>query len=179
MDAARGGRILFGFAGDENNKPKSYTLANGVTIRDFIFKGKAEGEQISIINFKLPDTYQGKDGAYPIPAEKTVKFYAVPDTGATVISADHVFTGTTGGGIICEIPSALVGAKRYFLTMVDLEGGFDLQGKTQQEIDEAVKEGKILLGKAINYTQDKNLREYTIANGVAVDNFIFLGIGQE
>lgn len=179
LEAVAEGKILFGFARDPNNElPKVYALNHGVTIKDFIFIGKSEGDPIYTLTFSLPPTYQDFEGkSYEVPEGKTVKFYAAvtPAGEEGTVEADHVFTGTTGDSIICEIPSHLLREERYFYAVVCLEGDFDLQGKNKDETLAAIEAGEILFGQAGD--EEGNMELYYLVHGTRIDNFKLRGKG--
>src|SRR5690554_4237000 len=140
------------------------------------------GPTTSTIIFELPEYYEGWDqeGSYPIPEEKEVRFYTLsqPDFDETFL-ADYYFTGKTGSDEIkCILPDSLKGQARYicaviFLEDEDSEDRFDPEEKSGQEIIEAIGEGKILLGFAVN--PDENPKLHTFAHGVTIKDFIFIG----
>src|SRR5690554_6267056 len=126
----------------------------------------------------MPATYQDQEGNnYPIPAENEVKFYTLSEAETETISADYVFTAKTGSSKIqCTLPDSLIGKERYIFAVIVLEGDFDLQGKTQQEIGAAVSEGKILFGQALDDPPSQNPKLHTLTSGVEIGNFKFFGI---
>ncbi len=182
LKAVAEGKILFGFARDPNNElPKVYALNHGVTIKDFIFIGKSEGAPIYTLTFSLPPTYQDFEGkSYEVPEGKTVKFYAAvtPAGEEGTVEADHVFTGTTGDSIICEIPPHLLNQERYFYAVVNLEGDFDLREKDKDEMMQAVEAGEILFGQAMDPYDEGNMELYYLVHGTRVDNFKLFGKGE-
>lgn len=175
MDAVSEGKILFGYAADEYEVPKMWTLADGVTIDNFYLRGMAMGEATYTITFIMPESYQGMDDnkRYLIPEGKKVKFYALPDK-AEPITAEHVFTGITGGNITCELPESLIYNPYYFYAVVVLEGDFDLQGKTEEEMTAALEAGEILFGKAAMADGEEL---YYLHHKISIRDFEFWGKG--
>src|SRR5690554_1053148 len=186
-EAVAEGKILLGRALDDppSQNPKLYTLTPGVEIGNFEFFGKAAGEPTQpthMINFIMPATYLDQnDRNCPIPAGKEVNFYALynePEFEDEPFFANHVFTGTTGGNIERELPPSLVGRQCYFFAMVVLEGHFDLQGKSGEEIGEAFMEGKILFGMSLEDSDEQELILHTLVDGESIGNFEFFGAGE-
>src|SRR5690606_17559577 len=181
------GKILFGRSLEHlpDGNPKPYPLTPGIEIGNFEFFGKAAGdptEPTHMINFIMPTTYLDQyERSCSIPAGKEVKFYVFLnelDPEDDPFYADHVFTGTTGGNIQCKLPPFLVGQQGYFLAVVVLEGDFDLQGKSGEELEEPFIEGKILFGMSLEGSDEQELKLHTLTDGASIGNFEFFGAGE-
>ena len=145
QDAVENGTILFGQAKDpiDDNSIKLYSLYDGIEIDNFKFVGKAPDVSNPKITFRLPSTCVS---GTPIPNGKRVNIYTTGDLEETFIS-DHVFPGTTGADITCDLPSKLIGEERDLYVVVILKGSFDPRGKPFAQLMNAVIEEEIMLGR--------------------------------
>lgn len=141
--------------------------------------GGGGGNDDGTIYFAMQSYYSNTNeddlGMYKIPSGKTVKFYTSSQTGADPFSADHVFTGITGNGIIkATLPKSLINKQRYIYAVVDINGSFDPREKEVEVIIEAVKDGLILAGQAVNSDGDNAF--VTLINGGTIGNFSLSGL---
>ena len=145
MDAVENGTILFGQAKDpmDENVNMLYSLYDGITIDNFKFVGKAPDVSDPKITFRFPPTCLS---GTPIPIGKPVKIYTTGEL-EDVFIADHVFTGTTGADITCDLPSGLIGEERDLYAVVILQGSFDPRGKPFAQLTNAVENEEIILGR--------------------------------
>jgi hypothetical protein len=91
------------------------------------------------------------------------------------LNADRIFTGTTGSGNIQRtLPGVLIGQERYFFAVVNINGSFDLQGKTKQQLAEAISRGDVLFGQSKDPVIPENNKLYTLTNGITIGNFEFI-----
>jgi hypothetical protein len=180
--AIESGQILFGKASISvpSMEDRSVSLTKGGTVGDFTFIGKI-GNSSPLINFTMPSIYytsQDYKTSAPMPSNKTVKFYTLTDANVTTFNADHTFSGTTGSSTIqCELPSNLIGKERYIYAVVILKGSFELQGNTQEALENAYNNKDILFGKATEseFAHVFDVYPYTLSNGSTIGNFIFIG----
>ncbi|HBL35462.1 MAG TPA: hypothetical protein DDZ55_01485 [Firmicutes bacterium] len=144
QNAINNGTILLGQAKDpeNDNSIKLYSLYDGIEIDNFKFVGKAPDVSNPKITFRLPSTCVS---GTPIPNGKPVKIYTTGELEGTFIS-DHVFTGTTGADITCDLPSKLIGEERDLYVVVILKGSFDPEGKSDTQLDNAIINEEIMLG---------------------------------
>lgn len=171
-DDAANGDILFG------QTTSTVKLTSGGRISNIEFEGQAEGEPAKIIYFTMADTYISGESELPIPDGKEVTFYCVTDGIGDTFSTDaHMFHGTTGSTKITKamLPETLVGPNCYFYAVVNLDGFYDLRGKTRDDVRKAVFSGKVLFGKSVVYVGSDDLKEYRLSHDINIDNFVFHG----
>lgn len=173
------GKILFG---KSINRPydlnlKLHTLNPGVIIDNFDFFGPGVDGPSYNIKFNIPPTYQDEEGNnYPMPEGKEVKIYALAEVDENEpLEPVYVFKGPTLWPIECPLPESLIGERCYFYAIVELEETYELEGKTQQEIDQAVSEGKILFGRSWDPYLGI-LIPYLLEYGITIDLFEFTGV---
>ncbi|HBR28232.1 MAG TPA: hypothetical protein DD789_02210 [Firmicutes bacterium] len=144
QDAINSGTILLGQAKDpmDENVKMLYSLYDGIEIGNFKFVGAVPDVSNPKITFRLPSTCVS---GTPIPNGKPVKIYTTGDFDETFIS-DHVFTGTTGADITCDLPSKLIGEERDLYVVVILKGSFDPEGKSDTQLTNAIINEEIMLG---------------------------------
>lgn len=170
-DAANG-EILFG------QTKSRVKLTSGGVISIGEFEGKGEGELVKIISFTMADTYIAGKSELPIPTDKTVTFYCVTGSIGDTFSTDaYMFHGTTGSTKITKaiLPAALVGQSCYFYAVVNLNGFYDLRGKTISDVIEAIYDGKVLFGKSMDPVDPDEMKMYSLRDGINIDNFVFYG----
>lgn len=171
--AAEKGEILFGtILNDTGEQALPVTLNNNVTIGNFTFIGKGEGQPEKSIFFIMPDTYWVGEATQEIPANLEIKIYSVShfdEDGKA--HTDYTFTGTTGGQRIRRtLPDFLDGATRTFMAVIYLkESSFELDGKTEQDLLQAMEKGEILFG------QTQSDEDYVLFDGVQIEDFEFYG----
>lgn len=143
---------------------------------------KGPGDSLHTINFEMPASYFDSNEYVhcTLPADKTVKFYTLtentyndiknnPET--TKYVADHIFTGTTGKTPLSfTLPSLLKGQKRYIYAVVELQGNYELEEKTDLEVWDDADDGIILFGQALNFMGSEE-ELVTLTNGVKIGNF--------
>jgi Phosphosulfolactate phosphohydrolase and related enzymes len=139
------------------------------------------------------DSGSGDESTEPtihaIPANNgwTVKFYTVTeehhsalkgDTAMNTVAftPDNTFIGTTGSSndFQFSLPDPLKNQKRYIYMLVTMNGSFDPVGKTQQEVFEAVMDGEVLFGSAIDFDAGGD-KFITLSNDVRITNFSLVG----
>ena len=171
-EAFEKGEILFG------ETSKLVSLNSGRRISDIKFKGNIEGVEAKNIYFTMPDTYLSGDSPVLIPDDKEVTFYCVDEQiGNTFSTNAYMFHGTTGSTKITKamLPEALVGQSCYFYAVVNLDGFYDLRGKTIDDVIEAIYNGKVLFGKSMDPIDPDEMKMYSLRDGINIDNFVFHG----
>jgi hypothetical protein len=127
----------------------------------------------STIHFTMPSIYYtSKDysSGDNIPSGKTVKFYTLKEIPGTTINADYTFSGTTGNSdLTFKLPDFLINQTRYIYAIVILKGTFDLKGKTEKDLLDAINNNEILYGK----TDDE--QPVSLTKGGTISNVIFFG----
>lgn len=118
---------------------------------------------------------------YPIPSGKTVKFYFFQDIDENQpLNPILTITGTTRdkeSRIFGTVPVGLNGKECYLLAVVVLKGDFGLEGKTQADIEEAVKNKSILFGQISDEQDPTGWKRYTLNPDLPpIEDFEFVGL---
>ena len=138
------------------------------------------------ISIKMPVEYEvvDEDSKHRIPPGKTVKFYFsfqdIQDIDEDQpLNPIHTITGTTRdeeSTIFGTVPVGLNGKECYLLAVVVLKGDFGLEGKTQADIEEAVKNKSILFGQISDEQDPTGWKRYTLNPDLPpIEDFEFIG----
>lgn len=170
-DAANG-EILFG----QTTSPCKLTSGGVINIK---FEGKAEGDRVKTFYFTMADTYIAGESELPIPTDKAVTFYCVTDDIGNTFSSNavmfHGTTSSTNKTIEARLPDTLEYRECYFYAVVNLDGFYDLRGKTMDDVIKAIYNGKMLFGQSMNPMDPNEKRKYTLKENIYIDNFVFHG----
>jgi hypothetical protein len=184
QSAVAAGDVIYGKTEDASGDTQSVTLTKDSTVANFEFVGLVT-DPVSFINITMPSVYYdytsdaSSAASSSIPTGKTVKFYALTDFSGDTISADLISTATTGASTLqLELPDTLIGESRYIWAVVILnEDDFDLDGQTKDDLVNALENGSILYGKAVDSsaTDTENIL-VPLTNGIiTVPYFVFIG----
>lgn len=132
----------------------------------------------------MPVEYEAVDDdskLYPIPSGKTVKFYFFQDIDEDQpLNPILTITETTRdkeSRIFGTVPVGLNGKECYLLAVVVLKGDFGLEGKTQADIEEAVKNKSILFGQISDEQDPTGWKRYTLNPDLPpIEDFEFVGL---
>lgn len=133
------------------------------------------------IQFLLPEDYYDPDKGsyYSIPKGSKVYFYLLTEdvNPEEIIEANSTFTGTIDGSILkFTLPDSLKDQKCYIYAVVEIDGSYDLKGKTITQAMEDADAGKILFGSVLNETGNQ-ASPVTLTNNGTIGGFMFIGKG--